>query len=187
MSAIPRIDERTYLEQERLSETKSEFIDGEVYAMTGASPAHNLVASNLIRELGNLLKRRPCRVYTSDQRVSVEQGYLYPDVSVVCGQPQYFDKDNLINPQLLVEVLSPSTADYDLGGKFARYRSIPSLKEYLLVAQDRPQVIHYLCQDDHHWLMSELEGIGAVLDLPTIQCRLPLAEIYDKVLEAGPD
>ncbi len=183
MSAIPKIDEQTYLEQERRAETKSEFIDGEIFAMTGASPSHNLIAVNIAAELRGRLKKRPCRVYSSDQRVRVDQGYLYPDVSVVCGEPQYFDNDNLLNPTLIIEVLSPSTADYDLGGKFARYRRIPALKEYLLAAQDRYAVIHFLRQDDHHWLMTELEGADAVLELPTVGCRLPLAEIYDKVFE----
>ncbi len=182
MSAIAKISDQAYLEQERLAETKSEYIAGEIFAMTGGSPAHNLIAVNVAAELRRLVKQRPCRVYSSDQRVRVDQGYLYPDVSVACGQPEYFDNDNLLNPTLIVEVLSPSTEDYDCGGKFARYRRIPSLKGYLLVAQDRHAVTHFQRQDPNHWLMTELEGREAVLELPCVECSLPLVEIYDKVL-----
>ena len=181
MSAIAKISDQAYLEQERLTETKSEYIAGEIFAMTGGSPTHNLIGANVLRELGTQLKQRPCRVYTSDQRVRVDNGYLYPDVSVVCGQPEYFDNDNLLNPTLIIEVLSPSTEDYDFGGKFARYRGIPSLKGYLLVAQDRYAVTHFHRQDSNHWLMTELDGHEAVLELPCVECSLPLVEIYDKV------
>lgn len=183
MSANPKLTAEAYLEQERRAETKSEFVDGEIFAMTGASPAHNLICGNLIRELGNQLKTRPCRVYTSDQRVQLGDAYVYPDVTVVCGRPEFRNKDNLTNPVLIVEVLSPATADYDQGGKFARYRQLSSLQEYLLVAQDQAQVIHYHRQDDNHWLLTELEGPDAVLELPSLECRLVLSEVYDKVFE----
>jgi len=183
MSALPKITRQQYLEQERLAETKSEFVDGEVFAMTGASPAHNLITGNIIRELGNQLKKRPCRVYSSDQRVQLANAYVYPDITVVCGRPEFHDTDNLLNPTLIVEVLSPSTADYDQGGKFARYRQLPSLQEYLLVSQDRIQVTHYHRQDSNHWLLTELKDVETLLELPGVECRLALSEVYDKVFD----
>jgi len=183
MSAVSKFSPQDYLLMDRLAESKSEYINGEIFAMSGASPAHNLVVGNLIRELGNQLKKRPCRVYPSDLRVQVTDGYVYPDVSVVCGQPEFSDKDNLRNPSLIVEVLSPTTADYDLGGKFARYRQLPSLRDYLLVAQDKVHLMHYARRDENHWLLTELSDLQAVLELPGIQCSLAVREVYEKVFE----
>jgi len=182
MSAVLRLSPQTYLEQERLSETKHEFCNGEVFAMSGASYAHNVITANIIRELGNQLKQRPCRVLPSDMRVRVEDGFVYPDVSVVCGKPEFYDKDNLCNPSVIVEVLSPSTADYDANGKFARYRQLASLQEYLLVAQDRPHLLHYVRQAENRWLLSEYRG-AVEFELPNIGCRLDLTEVYANVLE----
>ncbi|MCP4701060.1 MAG: Uma2 family endonuclease [Gammaproteobacteria bacterium] len=183
MSAVLKPGPQAYLEKERLSETKNEYINGEIFAMSGASPAHNLIVGNLIRELGNQLKKRPCRVYPSDLRVQVADGYVYPDVTVVCGQPEFAEDDNLSNPDLIVEVLSPSTEDYDLGGKFARYRQLASLREYLLVAQDKAAIMHYARQDGNRWLLTEWTDIKAVLELPGIKCTLALRDVYDKVFE----
>jgi Uma2 family endonuclease len=182
MSALPKLSAQAYLEQERLSDTKHEFYNGEIFAMSGGSPAHNLIGANLIRELGVQLKKRPCRVYTSDQRVQLNDGYVYPDVSVACGKPEFFDKDNLTNPIVIIEVLSSSTADYDAGGKFARYRQLSSLQEYILVAQDRAHVMHYVKQAVHQWTLRDYFEADE-FELPNLECRLDLAEIYAKVFE----
>lgn len=183
MSAVPKLTPQAYLEQERLAKSKSEYINGEIFAMSSASPAHNLIVMNIGAALHSQLKKRPCRVYPSDLRVQVADGYVYPDVTVVCGQPEFSEGDNLRNPTLIVEVLSPTTADYDLGGKFARYRQLPSLREYVLVAQDKTHLMHYARQDENHWLLTEITDPQAVLKLPGIQCSLAVAEVYEKVFE----
>jgi len=182
MSAVLKLTPQAYLEQERLSDTKHEYCNGEIFAMSGASAAHNLITGNLIRELGNQVRKRPCRVYPSDMRVQLADGYVYPDVTVVCGKPAFYDQDNLYNPQVIIEVLSPSTADYDASGKFARYRQLDSLQEYLLVAQDRAHVLHYVKQAQNRWLLSEYQNTDE-FELPSIECRLSLVEVYEKVLE----
>jgi Uma2 family endonuclease len=115
MSALEKLSPQAYLERERLSAIKHEYTQGEVFAMTGASPEHNLIVMNIGASLHGQLKQRPCRVYSSDQRLQLNDGYVYPDITVVCGKPEFVDGDNLRNPTLIVEVLSPSTADYDLG------------------------------------------------------------------------
>jgi len=183
MSALPKLSPKVYLEQERLSDSKSEYIAGELFAMSGGSPAHNLIGANIIRELGNQLKKRPCRVYTSDQRVQVSDGYVYPDVSIVCGKPEFADSDNLQNPTMLVEVLSPSTEDYDAGSKFAHYRQIDSLQEYLMVAQESHHFIHYIRQADNRWLLTEYTNEQTILELTSIDCQLSMEDVYDKVFE----
>ncbi len=182
MSALPKLSAQTYLEQERLSDTKHEFYNGEIFAMSGASFAHNLITSNLLRELGNKLKNRRCWVLPSDQRVQLHDGYVYPDVSVVCGKPEFYDQDNLTNPIVIIEVLSPSTADYDGSGKFARYRQLSSLQEYILVAQDRAHVLHYVKQAERQWTLYEYFDTEE-FDLPRLECRLSLTEVYTKVFD----
>lgn len=182
MSAVLKLTPQAYLDQERSSDTKHEYCNGEIFAMSGASAAHNLITGNLIRELGNQVRKRPCRVYPSDMRVQLPDGYVYPDVTVVCGKPEFYDQDNLSNPAVVVEVLSPSTADYDASGKFARYRQLDSLQEYLLVAQDRAHVLHYVKQAENRWLLSEYKDT-AEFELPSIECRLSLTDVYEKVFE----
>jgi Uma2 family endonuclease len=181
----PSLTPEQYLEIERHAETRSEFLDGEAFAMTRGSFEHNVIVGNLVGELRQQLKRRPCRVCPSDLRVHVPATglYTYPDVVVVCGDPQFRDEhlDTLLNPTLLVEVLSPTTEAYDRGKKFEHYRSLESLSEYLLVSQEAPRVEHYLRQDGNRWLLTAVTGLDAVLALPTIQCELALSEIYDKV------
>lgn len=177
----PKPSPAEYLAREREAETKSEYVAGEIFAMAGATPEHHLIVGNLVRELGNALKTRPCRVYPSDLRVQVVDGYFYPDVSVVCGIPNFSDHDNLTNPALIVEVLSASTADFDMGGKFARYRQTESLQDYLLVSQERTHLIHYHRQDANHWLLTEITDPHAELELLGVGCRLAVAEVYDKV------
>lgn len=174
-----------YLALERQAEHKSEYYDGEIFAMTGASRKHNLIALNIGAELRNQLKGRACEAYLSDMRVHVPATglYTYPDVVVVCGEPQLEDEhlDTLLNPTLIVEVLSKSTARHDRTGKFSDYRSIPPFAEYLLVAQDEYRVEHYAKQTDGRWLLTEHRSLEGVIQLDSIRCSLPLKEIYDRV------
>ncbi len=186
MSALPstRATPEEYLAAERAAETKSEYIDGEVYAMSGASRRHNLISFNVGGELRSQLKSKPCEAYSSDMRVRIgRRAYLYPDVVVTCGEPRFADDqvDTLVNPTLIIEILSPSTEGFDKGAKFDMYRTLDSLQEYLLVAQDQCHVIHYVRQSDNTWLLSETRDLSARLDLPSIGCSLPVAEVYDKV------
>lgn len=179
-----------YLALERSASTKSEFHDGQIYAMTGAGRKHNIITVNIARELSTQLKKRPCEAYSSDMRVKAAdaRSYYYPDIVVACGTPQFEDAhvDTLLNPTLLVEVLSPSTEAYDRGGKFAHYRKIPTLREYLLVVQDQPSIERYLRQGDV-WVLSEALGLDAEMPLDSIDCVLSLREVYDKVLDDGWD
>jgi Uma2 family endonuclease len=175
-----------YLTLERSASYKSEFHDGRIYAMTGASRKHNLVSGNIYRELSVQLKKRPCEAYMSDMRVKAAQtlSYHYPDIAVVCGTPQFEDAyvDTLLNPTVLIEVLSPSTEAYDRGGKFSHYRKIATLREYLLVIQDQPGIERYVRQGDV-WILTETVGLDASVPLESIDCVLSLREVYDKVLD----
>lgn len=189
MSAVltqTRYTAEEYLTLERSASCKSEFHDGQIYAMTGASREHNLVSGNIYRELSEQLKKRPCEAYINDMRVKAAEArsYHYPDIVVVCGTPQFEDAhvDTLLNPTLLIEVLSPSTEAYDRGGKFAHYRKIPTLREYLLVAQDQPSIERYVRQGDV-WILMEAVGLEAAMTLESIDCVLSLREVYDKVLD----
>ena len=187
MSTVPtkRYTPQEYLELERKAETKSEYYRGEIFAMSGASRAHNRIAMNLSALVWNQLRGRPCDVFGSDMRVKVEISglYTYPDLSALCGEPQFDDEhtDTLLNPSVLVEVLSPSTEDYDRGGKFELYRQIESLREYVVVAQDRLLVEHHTRQDDGSWRLVDYKDKGGELHLASIECRLRLEDIYDKV------
>jgi Uma2 family endonuclease len=193
MSAAPKplLTPQEYLARERRAETKSEYLRGDVFAMGGASREHNLIAGNINRALGQQLRERDCEVYQGDMRVKVSPTglYTYPDVTVVCGEPDFEDAevDTLLNPKVLVEVLSPSTADYDRGGKFTHYRRLPSLQEYVVISQDRPLVEHYVRQGQDEWLLTEQRALHDALVLPSIQCELPLSEIYLKVRFAPED
>jgi len=174
-----------YLAIERRAETRSEYFNGEMFLMTGASRKHNIVAGNIFRKLGNQLEGKPCEGYISDMRVRIPATglYTYPDVVIVCGEPKFEDAelDTLLNPTLIVEVLSKSTASYDRGDKFKHYRSIPSLAEYLLVAQDEYKFEHYVKQADDRWILTDIRGLEAQVELTSISCVLPLREAYDKV------
>jgi Uma2 family endonuclease len=182
----PRLTFDQYLEIESKAEFKSEFINGWMYAMGGASPEHNQIVANLIIEFGVQLKKRPCAVYASDLPLKVEKREhgRYPDVTVVCGEPQFHKGKYLkalINPTVLVEVLSTSTEDFDRETKIEEYRSIPSLREYLLIAQDRCHVEHYLRQTANQWLLTEFNDLQDAFNLPSINCHLTLSDVYDKV------
>ena len=174
-----------YLAIERKAEYKSEYFNGEMFAMAGASERHVLIVTNVVAELRGQLRRRPCTVYSTDLRVRVSPTglYTYPDVVVVCGQAQFADdqKDTLLNPTLIVEVLSESTKDYDRGRKFEHYRTLTSLSEYVLIDQDKHHVEHFVRQPENRWLLSETNRLEDTIHLSSISCDLALAEVYDKV------
>lgn len=173
-----------YLALERKATTKSEYFNGQIYAMSGASRAHNLIVANLLSAVHAQLSERDCEVYANDMRVTVNATglYTYPDVLVVCDEPRFEDAsvDTLLNPTLLVEVLSPSTEAYDRGEKFSHYRHIESLQEYVLVSQNCMRVEHYLRQGEK-WLLTEFSEAVDLLRLPSIDCELTLRKIYAKV------
>jgi Uma2 family endonuclease len=187
MSLQPKtyVTPEAYLELERKADYKSEYLNGEIYAMGGASPRHVLIVTNVVAELRNQLKNRPCTVYSTDLRVRVSPNglYTYPDVVVVCDTPQFSDQhqDTLTNPTLIVEVLSPATKDYDRGEKFEQYRTLDSLKEYVLIAQDKHHVEHFVRQPDATWLLSETHRLGDTVELIAIGCQLQLTEVYEKI------
>ncbi|HSK79530.1 MAG TPA: Uma2 family endonuclease [Thermoanaerobaculia bacterium] len=183
---MPYLTPEEYLVLERQADIRSEYLDGEMFAMSGGNRWHSLVKVNLSGELSAQLKPRPCEVYSSDQRIHIPLTglYTYPDVVVVCGEPRFEDDhvDTLLNPRVLIEVLSPTTESYDRGKKFEHYQSIDSLAEYLLVDQSRPRVEHYFRQDGNQWLLTVFEGLDSTVSLPSLQCELALAEVYDKVV-----
>lgn len=174
-----------YLKFERTSAEKHEFLDGDIFLMTGASANHNLIVGNIYASLHTQLRQRPCVVYPSDLRVKVSQTglYTYPDISVTCDAPQFEDVqlDTLLNPTVIVEVLSPSTEKYDRGRKFQHYRTLESLQEYVLAAQDGTRLEHYLRQEDDQWLFSDATQADERLELPSIGCTLLLSDVYEKV------
>jgi Uma2 family endonuclease len=181
-----------YLAAEReCIDEKHEYVAGQVFAMVGATYNHNLIVTNLARELSAQLKSRPCSVLSSDMRlrIQVADACTYPDILVLCDSPSFHDgrKDVLTDATLLIEVLSPSTEGFDRGGKFALYRSLPSLRQYLLVAQDRCAVDVFTRQPDDRWLLEAYTDPRAEIPLDSIGCALPVGEIYDKVDFALPD
>ena len=163
---------------------RSEYINGEIIKMPGASFAHNIITNNISSELHTRLKGSECVAFVNDMRVSVPtaKSYFYPDVGVVCEDPRFEDDvfDSLLNPIVIVEVLSPSTEAYDRGEKFAHYRQLTSLQEYVLVSQDQIRVDHYRRQE-RLWIFTDIEKHDEILQLPSIQCELPLQEIYARV------
>ena len=183
--ALKRISPVEYLELDRIAAIRSEYYFGEIIAMSGGTESHNLIGSNINRQAGNALELRPCRVYTSDMRVRTTTGvYTYPDVTIVCGKPQLEDerKDVLLNPLVIIEVLSPSTANYDRGAKFDNYRSIPSLQTYVIVAQDQPAIDCYHRQPDNRgWLLTIARGLNAVIQIPAANFELSLSRVYANV------
>jgi Uma2 family endonuclease len=173
-----------YLAMERASPDKHEFFGGEVFAMAGSTPAHSLITANVLSELRAGLRRGTCRVYTSDMKVHVPPTglFAYPDAIVVCGRLEFVDarEDVLTNPKVLVEVLSDSTEKYDRGEKFASYREIRSLEDYLLVSQHEARVEHFARQPDGSWLLREARAGGRVR-LASVGCDLTIEEVYLKV------
>lgn len=187
MSTAPqrRYTEAEYLAFERAAETKHEFYRGEIFAMSGASRQHNRITFNVSGCLYNQLKDRDCEAFANDMRVKVQLTtlYTYPDIAINCNQPRFLDKefDTLLNPQVIIEVLSDSTEKYDRGKKFEMYRTIPSLREYVLISQDRAHVDRFSLNEQGQWVLDDASGLDAVIELSTVGCRLPLADIYAKV------
>ncbi|MCS6830639.1 MAG: Uma2 family endonuclease [bacterium] len=187
---IPYISEAQYLQMERQARTRSEYLAGQVLAMAGASRAHNKIAINLGVQLYTALRGRDCEVYLSDMRTKVSQAsaYFYPDVVVVCGEPQFEDEheDNLLNPTVIVEILSPSTEDFDRTEKLLAYQKLDSLREYLLVSQQEVHVEHLVRQADGQWLKREYTRLGEIVHLESVQVELPVQAIYEGIVFPSP-
>ena len=177
-----RVTPEEYLEIDRASEERYEYFAGEMFLMSGGSGRHNTIIFNINTSLGAQIRGGRCRGYSNSQRVLVDRTglYTYPDIVIVCGEPVYAHGDTLTNPTLIVEVLSPSTENYDKGKKFDHYRRIPTFVEYLLVAQDRVNVQHHV-KEENRWWMEEFEGLTDEIHLPSVRGRLPLSDVYDNV------
>jgi Uma2 family endonuclease len=185
--------EAEYLAFEQTSEIKHEFLNGYAYPLHGARTettigtcnAHSLICAYTIIGLGIQLRGGPCAVRASDMRVKVEATglYTYPDISVVCGEARFLPDvfDTLLNPVLIIEVLSPSTERYDRGKKFHHYQRLESLREYVLIAQDSPHIERFLRQDDGTWILTNVTGMDASLQLASVDAALALADVYEKV------
>ncbi|MEO5923442.1 MAG: Uma2 family endonuclease [Bryobacteraceae bacterium] len=183
---LPPLTEEEYLAIERLACEKSEFHGGQMFAMAGGTPNHALLSANI----GWLLRGNVpagCRVFSSDLRIKITASatYTYADCTVICGEPQFDSakKDNILNPLLIVEVLSPSTQDYDRGKKFELYRTIQSLREYLVIHQDRRFVEHHSKQDDGSWILREHSGTGGSIAIDRLGIRIALSELYATALD----
>ena len=207
MPALPQQKAETlytieeYLAFEREAEERHEYIDGVIYAMAGESPEHTDIATNLIAELRTFLRDKPCRVRAKDAKVlsgspllaqlrrSRKGLFSYPDVSVICGEPRYLDthRDVLINPQVIIEILSDSTESKDRGEKFIRYRQhLPTLTDYILVSQHCPLVEHFVRQPEGDWLLRITEGLASSVHIASLGCTLKLSEIY-RLVNFPPD
>lgn len=179
-----KLSPEEYLALERSSELKHEYADGEVFAMSGGTREHSLIATNVVGELRSELRARPCEAHASDLRIKnvTANRYVYPDASVVCGQPLFEDehRDTLLNPTAIFEVLSDSSERYDRGDKFALYRGIPSIADYVLLSQKHVEIEHFCRQPDGTWLLRVL-GPGERLQIASIGCDLAIDELYLKV------
>ena len=186
-TALLRMTYGQYLELERTSETKHEYLRGEVFAMAGGTPEHARLAANIIGELGAALRGRPCSVFTSDARVRIEatDRATYPDVTVVCGRLEHAadDPDSITNPVVIVEILSDATEADDRGEKFAHYRRLASLREYVLVSQ-RARRLEVYRRRDERWMLDEA-GTGATLRLESIDVTLSVDDVYRDPLAVG--
>jgi Uma2 family endonuclease len=190
-----RYTEDQYLSMERESKERHEYLDGQIFAMAGESPQHGDICTNLTGELRNQLKGTPCRLWTKDSKVrsgplpkrrhSIKGLYSYPDAVIVCGEPQFLDEyeDVLINPRVIIEVLSPSTKAFDSDEKFRRYRMFnPSLTDYLVVAQDSPLIEHFARQENGQWVIAAtVTQLSGSVHIASVNCTLQLAEVYDRV------
>ena len=188
--AQPIVTAEEYLRLERAADHKSEYWNGRIYAMAGASRWHDLIAGSIYSELRQQFRGRPCEMYSSEVRVKVSASglYTYPDVSALCGEAIFedFHGDTLLNPAVIVEVLSDSTEKYDRGEKFAQYRRLDSLREYILVSQDRPRVEQYV-REGQLWTFQEIGRMDAAVTIEAVGCTIPLAEIYDRVEFPAPE
>lgn len=189
MASLPQqhahMTETEYLAFERESDIKHEYINGEIFAMTGASENHNLISVNILTSLKSQLRGKGCKVYPADMRVRVQATgeYFYPDASAVCEKAQFAENifDSLINPSLIIEVLSPSTERYDRGKKFQIYRKIETFKEYVLISQDNPHIEHYAINQAGKWELTDVIGLDNSLKLLSVGCTLDMNEVYDLV------
>lgn len=187
MSALPKqrlFTDEEYLILEERATRRSEFYFGEIFAMAGATRRHNVISTNVAASLHGQLRRRPCEVYQNDMRVKIHKNfYTYPDVVVVCGEPKIERRggENLLNPTVLIEVLSPSTEQFDRSEKAKNYRTIGSLQELILISQHKSNIEHYARQSTSAWLISEITDAQTVLKLDSIECQLDLADVYGKV------
>jgi len=176
------ITEESFLESERLATEKHEYFRGEVFAMSGASIPHNKIFSNTFVDLANKLKVTNCQPFGSDLRIHIPQNTLftYPDISIICGEIETTDDkcDTITNPSVIIEILSPSTRDYDIGKKFTLYRDIESLKEYVLIDSEKIAITKYFKNPDNSWLMTEYKDIESDFQITTVNLELKLAEIY---------
>lgn len=182
---VPSFTIPQYLEIDRSSEHRNEYYRGQIYQMAGASRSHNVIVANLMRHLGNHFSEKPCVVFPSHMRVRCPSDlFTYPDAVIVCGEEEYDDQhfDTLLNPDVLFEVLSPSTESYDRGSKSEHYRRIASLREYVLISQDRPHVEHYQRDgDSDRWILTEFQNPQDELTLVTGDVRLSLSDLYARV------
>ena len=183
MSAVPNtITPQFYLDREREADFKSEYYRGEIFAMSGGSPRHSLIAANFAGAAWQSLRDKPCDVYNSDLRVKVSPSglYTYPDASIICGELEFDDdkKDTVTNPTVLVEVLSESTESYDRGAKSSLYRDLPSLRELLLVDQKAAHVQQFIRQENGGWLLFEKTDLEESVKLDSVDIEIPLSEIY---------
>ena len=189
MSAIqqnPHMTEAEYLEFERASETKHEFFDGEVFDMAGASEEHNSIAQSISHYLYPQVRKNGCKVHSSDMRLKVLATglFTYPDISIYCGELKFTgDKpDTLTNPTIIIEILSPSTELHDRNAKFRHYQQIPSLKEYVLVSQDKARIERYLREEGKKtWQYLDVEGLDESIEFPSVKALLKLADVYEQV------
>jgi len=172
-----------YLQFEKESPQKHEYFKGEIFAMAGAGARHNVIFSNLFGELAYRLKGKPCKPYGSDLRIHIPENTLftYPDISIICGEiiPSKIDEDTAILPTVLIEILSPSTKDYDRGGKFRLYRDIPTLKEYILIESEAISIEAFRINGQGHWELEEYRSIENTLTISIVDVSLPLKEIYE--------
>lgn len=189
MSALPQqpyyMTVKQYLAFDRESDVKHEYADQKIYAMAGAKRRHNLVCTNIVRKYGNSLSNKGCEIYQSDMRVQVAnaESYRYPDVVIVCGEAQFLDSelDTLVNPTVLIEVLSKSSSERDHITKAWEYRQIPSVQDYLIIAPDNAKIEWYHRQKDNTWLISSIVGLTETIYLEAIDCSLALEDIYEKI------
>jgi Uma2 family endonuclease len=201
MAYVPDRDHRfsveEYLALERTELERHEYLDGCIYAMAGASPDHGRICMNLYGLLWAQLRGTPCEAFAKDTKVrcgpmprpgqSMQGLFAYPDLVVICGELQFHDEANdvVVNPRVIVEVLSPSTEAFDRGEKYHRYRRwFPTLTDYVLVAQDRPTIDHYHRTEAGRWEAEILEGLDAALHLPSIGCTVPLVDVYERIVFA---
>jgi len=194
MTALPTkkyISPEEYLATERDALEKHEYLNGEIFAMAGAKMAHVRICGNLSASLVQQLRNRDCQPFQSDLRTHIPTTglYTYPDITVVCGKPELVPDgylDTLLNPTLIIEVLSPSTAEYDRGAKFDHYKTIDSLKEYVLVWQAKKRVARHTRRDDDSWVLTDFIGDDSEIELVSIGCVLSMADIYEKVENLPP-